>query len=291
MSLCHWVIPHTSRPFLASTSLRIFHLFVYSVQPLNFSPAIASSFPCVNCHSQGLHSRLIIIFENPVMSITKVSLHGLAARLVITPSPVTLGESTAVLKKLQSFGPVTSFARTPSAKTRLIDPANESERQEVDVVFSSPDAVEKARVASPFTIRVNYGLPDPKVEDPYNVRNLQSRKQPRPKTMTCRVEPRDAWSLPAQTILSNGFSPSNTTRLYQSLLDTSPPSSIAAGLGVFHTDSSDIRSTAHVTVTPPDLMKMYHSPPGQSTCTETNTGSPTVSLAQEAVNPPVREDV
>lgn len=198
------------------------------------------------------------------MSITKISLRGLTARMFISPPPTTLGESTAVLKKLQSFGTVESFTRAahaPMCQTNHVDTA---EHQEVKIVFSSPETVKYARDASPFTVRINHNLPDPELEDPYNVRNLQSRKQPRPRTMTCRVEPFDEDLSPGQNILSKGFSPSNTTRLYQSLLDLKPPPAVAAGLGVLHTDISDMSSTDDLIETPPDLMKMYQSALSQS---------------------------
>ncbi|KIW88196.1 uncharacterized protein Z519_11307 [Cladophialophora bantiana CBS 173.52] len=188
------------------------------------------------------------------MSITKLPLQQLAAQLVISPAPTTLGESTAVLKKLQSLGPVLSFMTR-----RDVVPGN-AEQLEMDVVFSSRATLEKAQHASPFTVKVNYDLPDPKLQDPYNVRNLQSRRQPQPKTMTCHVRVHDEYQLPRRSILSDGFSPSLNTRLYQSLTDLNPPPGIAAGLGVFDTDSMHFRSTAQLVEKPPELMQMYRSP-------------------------------
>ncbi|KIX94885.1 uncharacterized protein Z520_09575 [Fonsecaea multimorphosa CBS 102226] len=187
------------------------------------------------------------------MSITKLPLQHLTARLVISPAPTTLGESTAVLKKLQSLGPVLSF------KTRQASVPRNTEQLDVDIVFSSRATLEKAQQASPFTVKVNYQLPDPKLQDPYNVRNLQSRRQPQPKSMTCRVQSHDGCQLPGQNILSNGFSPSLNTRLHQSLTDLNPPPGIAAGLGVFDADSMYLRSTAQLVDKPPELMQMYRS--------------------------------
>ncbi|KIW85040.1 hypothetical protein Z517_00428 [Fonsecaea pedrosoi CBS 271.37] len=187
------------------------------------------------------------------MSITKIPMQHLTARLVISPAPGTLGESTAVLKKLQSLGPVLSF------RTRNTTVSSNAEQLEVDVVFSSHATLEKAQHASPFDVKVNYQLPDPKLQDPYNVRNLQSRRRPQPKTMTCRVQRNDGFQPPSQNGLSTGFSPSLKTRLYQSLTDLNPPPGIAAGLGVFDVDREHLCSTAQFVDKPPGLAQLYRS--------------------------------
>lgn len=193
------------------------------------------------------------------MSITRASFPSLAIRLVISPPPTTLGESTAVLKKLKSFGHVLSFTPSPLQEMHQVHPAPNNEQLEMNVVFSSSESIDKAQAASPFTIKVNHGLPDPRVEDPYNVRNLQSRKQPRPKTMLCQLELQGA-DLPAgHSILSTGFSPSVQSRLYQSLTNLNPPPGIAAGLGVFHNDHTIIKSTAGLVGEVPSLTHMYRS--------------------------------
>ena len=195
------------------------------------------------------------------MSITKISLQNLVARVVISPPPTTLGESTAVLKKLQSFGRVVSFTASSEPENRLIDHASSNEQFETDVAFSSRKTIDAARAASPFTVRVNHDLPDPMVEDPYNVRNLQSRKQPLPKSMVCHLEDQSKDKPFGQSILSDGFSPSLRTRLYQSLTDLNPPRSIAAGLAVFHIDSPDLQPTPDLVDPVPNLMEMYRSRP------------------------------
>jgi hypothetical protein len=124
--------------------------------------------------------------------------------------------------------------------------------------------MERAQTASPFTVRVNYHLPDPRIEDPYNVRNLQSRKQPQPKTMVCHLDRQDTDLPSGQNILSAGFSPSVQTRLYQSLTDLSPPEGIAAGFGVFHNDSSSIKPTPELVDQVPSLTEMYLSRPADN---------------------------
>ncbi|KAJ9605995.1 hypothetical protein H2200_009844 [Cladophialophora chaetospira] len=198
------------------------------------------------------------------MSITRALLPNLATRLVISPAPTTLGESTAVLKKLQSFGHVISFTPSPLQEMRQIHPAPSNEQQEMNVVFSSRESIAKAQEASPFTVKVNYRLPDPRVEDPYNVRNLQSRRQPQPKTMVCQLELQGAELPPGHSILSAGFSPSVQTRLYQSLAELNTPPGIVAAVGVFHNDDSNIKSTAELVDKAVDLMEMYRSKPSSA---------------------------
>ncbi|KAL2435015.1 hypothetical protein ABEF95_012457 [Exophiala dermatitidis] len=188
------------------------------------------------------------------MPITKTVFKNLAARVTISPPPAGLHESTAILKRLQSFGPVTSFTKT------IRDPG--STDQEVQVIFSSPETAQKACDASPFAVELDQDFPDPVVVDPYNVRNLQSRRRPGPKSVTCRVRLQEQGESlgSGQTILSGGFSPSNKTRLYQSLLDVRPPQNIMDGLGVFDTDDeADVISTAGSIQPPPDLADMYRS--------------------------------
>ena len=215
------------------------------------------------------------------MSIAKASFDKLAARLFISPPPTTLGESTAVLKKLQSFGHIISFTKDGPLQTHSTAPAKDSGHLGICVVFTSSAAIEKARTVGPFVVRVNHDLPDPRVEDPYNVRNLQSRKQPCPATMTCRFEFEGANPPSGQNILSTGFSPSVQTRLAQSLLDYEPPPAIAPALGVFHTDTSNLSSTAELVDHPPDLMEMYRSKPSEPERTKSASDVPE---ADESVN-------
>ncbi|EXJ61749.1 hypothetical protein A1O7_02179 [Cladophialophora yegresii CBS 114405] len=135
----------------------------------------------------------------------------------------------------------------------------------------------KAQSASPFTVRVNHHLPDPRVEDPYNVRNLQSRKQPQPKTMVCRLECDHAEFPAGQNVLSAGFSPSIQTRLYQSLTNLRPPEGMTAALGVFHNDSSSIKPTPELVDRVPDLTEMYLSRPADISTPGSGFPAPTKS--------------
>ena len=195
------------------------------------------------------------------MSITKIPLQNLVARLLISPPPTTLGESTAVLKKLQSFGNVISFTKNPPQDSYQPRFPTNNEQLVVEVVFSCPQTIEAAQNASPFSVKVNHNLPDPNVEDPYNVRNLQSRKHPAPKTMVCHLKVHSADAPSGQNVLSNGYSPSHLTRLYQSLKTVKPPAHVLPGLAVFNGDKGNLRSTPEVVDPVPNLMEMYRSPP------------------------------
>lgn len=221
-----------------------------------------SRYACLSAISSIESSFISEAGPRQVMSLTKTSLKNLAARVLISPPPVTLSESTAVLRRLQSFGPVTCFTRVVSPNGSLAGPQN-TELGEAQVVFLSADTVLKACDASPFTVDVNQDMPDPQAIDPYNVRNFQARRQPRSNSLTCRVrlQEQDGPIPSGQNILSSGFSPSNKTRLYQSLLDVKPPPSIMDGLGVLETDRSHILSTAQLIGASPDLTSMYRSPP------------------------------
>ncbi|KAI1609471.1 hypothetical protein EDD37DRAFT_640304 [Exophiala viscosa] len=194
------------------------------------------------------------------MSLTSVSLKGLTAKLLISPPATTLAESTAIVRRLQSFGPVTSFTKLEPKTAQEDGSAHDGEQQEVHVVFSHPETVQTVSRASPFVVKVHHNLPDPRVEDPFNLRGLQSRVQLKPSTMTCVVQVHDQSVHTGQNILSSGFSPSNKTRLYQSLLEANPPSNIADGLGVFESDKSHILDTTHLVEKPPDLTSMYTAP-------------------------------
>ena len=200
------------------------------------------------------------------MPLKQVLVNISIARVIVSPPAVTLAESTAVLRRLQSFGPVTSFTLRESTRKRTKPSQSNVEQQMIDVVFSNNGTAQIACDASPFVVKINHDLPDPRVEDPFNLRGLQSREQPRPTTMTCLVEARNEQLQSGQNTLSNGFSPSIKTRLHQSLFEGEPPPSIAEGvaegLGVLHSNQSDILSTAHLVEQPPDLMAMYRESRG-----------------------------
>ncbi len=203
------------------------------------------------------------------MPLKQVLVNTSIARVIVSPPAVTLAESTAVLRRLQSFGPLASFTLRKSTRKRTKPSKSNVEQQLIDVVFSSNGTAQIACDASPFVVKINHDLPDPRVEDPFNLRGLQSREQPRPTTMTCLVEAGNEQLQSGQNILSNGFSPSIKTRLHQSLFEAAPPPSIvegiAEGLGVLHSDHSDILITAHLVEPPPDLTAMYKEPRGGKT--------------------------
>jgi hypothetical protein len=194
------------------------------------------------------------------MSLATSKLQHATARLSVYPPPKTLSESTAVLKKLMTFGRVTSFQSPQiSHSPQGGSPESDSRSATIDVVFASRQARDDALKVGKFTVTINENLPDAWTADPYNIRGLQSRQQPLPKTMMCRMINQPIPLPDGQNIFSRGFSPSVKTRLAQSFKDYQPPVGLADGLGVFHNDSENVSSTADFVEPVPDLMGMYRA--------------------------------
>lgn len=172
------------------------------------------------------------------VDMPRLSLTPFIARLLVSPPTTSLSESTAILKHLQVYG-------HPAAFSKASHPAalSDDHQQEFDLVYLSSDQLLHACSLSPITVRVNHNLPDPTVEDPYNVRGLQDRKHPLPKTFVCHLHKRDnEYTYTGQNSLSAGFAPSNLSRLYQSLQETQAPDSLmeafgASPVGDGHSDS------------------------------------------------------
>ncbi|KIW11275.1 hypothetical protein PV08_10575 [Exophiala spinifera] len=199
------------------------------------------------------------------MSVKKVPSPVSIARVIVSPPATTLAQSTAILRELQAFGPVTSFHRSKlTRKHTSRSPDNGLVKQEIEVTFSDPETTQMAVNASPFTVNFTCNVPNPQVEDPFNLRCLKAREVPRSRTMMCRVEPHIMKEFHGQNALSKGFSPNTQTRLHQSLLDMKPPPAIADGLGVLQPGKSDILDTTHLVERPPDLMTMYRQPHKQA---------------------------
>ncbi|KAL6252629.1 hypothetical protein RBB50_000348 [Rhinocladiella similis] len=198
------------------------------------------------------------------MPVKKVPSPSSISRVIISPPLVTIAQSTAILRRLQAFGPVTTFNRSKLTRRHAKSTSKGVEYQEIEVVFSDPEAAQLALDASPFTVKLAYDLPNPKVEDPFNIRGLQSRETPQPQILTCRIEPHTMEEVDGQNAMSKGFSPNVQTRLHQSLLYLEPPLTIAHGLGVLPSSKSDIVDTTHLVERPPDLMTMYRQPREQA---------------------------
>lgn len=197
------------------------------------------------------------------MSAAKTSLNRLVACVLVSPPPSTLAESSAVLRRLQSFGPVSSFRKVPSSSEKLH--LAEPDDHRLVAVFADPEALDAARRAGTFIVKVHENLPNPKIDDPYNVRFLQSRVQPTPKSMTCRVTALLGSVGAQKNILSSGFSPSERTRLFQSLIESDVPRSILDGVGVFeHNAPSHLMPTPQYVADMPNLATLYRSPARQS---------------------------
>lgn len=104
------------------------------------------------------------------------------ARILITPPPSTLYESNAILKRLQSFGPISTFLNP-----RYVPVLKSHAPSTFYAIFADVEALDSARAASPLTIEVGHDAVDPEEADPFNVRGLWGRKQVERKTFRCRV--------------------------------------------------------------------------------------------------------
>jgi len=103
------------------------------------------------------------------------------ARVLVSPKPMSLSETSAILNTLQSFGPVSNFLNpryTPYFKSKS--------QTEFYVTFKESEALDKARIANPLVVDVGHDAVDPEEADPFNVRGLWDRKEER-KTFTCIV--------------------------------------------------------------------------------------------------------
>jgi len=175
------------------------------------------------------------------------TLKHLAAKVSVIPPPSTLAESAAVLRKLQSFGRVTAFAKCAGRGDR-------EEVQDFDVLFSSPEQVAHACRDSPFAVAVNHDLPNPADIDPYDVRGLQQRKQPRPASMTCEVaavgREWEKEGFARRGLLDAPSSQKDKGRLYEVLLEAAAPQGLAAGLSGYDPHSNTRRSPATTSAPP-----------------------------------------
>lgn len=162
-----------------------------------------------------------------LVNMPRLSLKPFIARVLVSPPTTSLAESTAIIKQFQAFG-------HPAAFSKATHPAalNDEHQQEFDLVYLSSDQLLHACSVSPITVRVNHDLPEPRIVDPYNVRGLQDRNHPVPKTFVCRINKRDDdYTYASQNSLSGGFAPTNMSKLYQSLQDTQAPSSLIEAFG------------------------------------------------------------
>jgi len=91
-----------------------------------------------------------------------------AAWLHVTPSPTTIAESSAIYKGLKSQGRVSAFIRATRNDAR-VDATNSGGSATYYTTF----AHEPPRLKWKFEVPVYHDVPDPKEEDPYNIRGLQ----------------------------------------------------------------------------------------------------------------------
>ena len=116
------------------------------------------------------------------------SILGRAARLLVTPAPTTLSDSLCILKRLQRFGPVSTFLN-PRYVPALSQNSKETDSNTATLlaIFASCDSLNTAMHATPLTIETGLDAPDPREEDPYNVRGLRDRIPILSKTFKCIV--------------------------------------------------------------------------------------------------------
>lgn len=124
----------------------------------------------------------LMITQMSIIS-SKTATLGRQALVLVTPTPATLSESSAILKALQNFGPVSCFLNP-----RYIPALRERSGSKTFLaIFSEVNALEKASQSSPLTVEVGHNEPDPAVEDPFNVRGLASRIPVKRKTFSCEI--------------------------------------------------------------------------------------------------------
>lgn len=185
-------------------------------------------------------------------TVKAVAVAGFAARVLISPPATSLFESAAVVAHLQSYGRVIAFNKGP---------ASDPERQEMEVIYSSAKQMLAACKASPIEIKANHQLPDAKIQDPYNVRGLQHRKYPAPKTLLCNVKPKVHHAYTGQNLISQPFQPSYVGDLHESLLDSNAPMSLVDALGASPSgkDHLPLETPLHPEKTHRDLMAAYRT--------------------------------
>lgn len=205
----------------------------------------------------------------------RLSLTPFVARLVVRPHTTSLSESTAILRHLQTVG-------RPAAFSKATDPAalKNDHQQEFDLVYTSRDQLLHVCNLSPITVKVNHNLPDPTIQDPYNVRGLQDRKQPLPKTFTCHIDQRDdGYTYTGQNLLSNAFAPSNMSRLYQGLQESKAPNTLIDAFGASALGDGLMENLVlSDPKQPKDLATMYRTAAARSQSNKTEP--PTKSLEE-----------
>jgi hypothetical protein len=158
------------------------------------------------------------------------------ARILVSPKPVSLSETSAILKALQSFGPVSNFLNP-----RYMPYLKPKSQTEFYVTFKESEALDKARMANPLVVDVGHDAVDPDEADPFNVRGLWDRKKVERKTFTCFVYPDGKNRRPVEANPYHG--PFRVDRLavsFQDLLRQGAPSTeIADCVRKRHLNKSD----------------------------------------------------
>lgn len=102
-----------------------------------------------------------------------------AVWLRVTPSPLTIAESSAIFKSLKSQGRVTHFVKY----------ARPSQLNDGSTTYYVALSHEPPSLKTSFEVPVYHNLLSPHDLDPFRIRGLQDRKPfPPPKTFSCRIE-------------------------------------------------------------------------------------------------------
>ena len=111
------------------------------------------------------------------------------ATLHVSPAPDSLIYTSPIFQKLKTFGDVVSFKKirspSPYQHSGLARPLTARLFQ---VAFTNESDLNRALIASPFSVNVDHDLPSPRAIDPYNIFGLQSRKQPEPRSFACELK-------------------------------------------------------------------------------------------------------
>ena len=171
-----------------------------------------------------------------------------AALIHVQPSPKTLAETSAIFKHLKTFGRVTTFIKDPSPLNAQTQ-ANPS-RYYVEIANEIPSLFSGKK----FDVSVHHNLPNPRDEDPLNLRGLQDRKRwLEPVQFDCTVlqiqEDEQATIrklLKDQNPYRENFTVSKADCLPQVLRDINAPPRIIKGMGRLQSALSKSVSTSKI---------------------------------------------
>lgn len=192
----------------------------------------------------------------------------ISAIVKVKPAPDSIAYSSAVLRRLQDFGEVTTF------REKQRHGVSQPDESSYTIAFTEPAHLRSALQASPLEVKVDEDLPDPKILDPFNLFGLQRRKQWQPKTYICEVvqDQVQLIKLEEEDVHYRVVVDERTGGLYESLIEAEVPAGMLEGLASTVTVAEESErsrtrlqpSTMHTVnkidhdPIPPKLMDMYH---------------------------------